>query len=435
MGLLDINFDDPQTQQFLQIGLGILAGNQSGNAAMGAMRGLQNAQEMANARQRQKYLEQQQQMQQDEFNMQKSEYERKLKQQEEQAATLQGLQQAVAGTPTFRPYADPSKAVTNSVDQNLVNSYLAKIDPAGYAKNLMEKQQQERLLGSISPMLGGSPDWKGIARTAAVGAVSGMPGASTLMQYATAIKPNIADDIAAQRMFDETGRWPPGYQPPQATISQPQAEGKVTVNGNFSPEELRVIAQQSIPSAQSSLTPRQQRDLAAKNADPSEQLSRQKAELDIQAAKAKADRDATEATKQTPENAGKIAMQQQAITDIQEARKIIFAPNGQIRKAVLFQSELPGGGVNEESRMLASKIENAIAAKLRLETGAAAPVEEVRNIAKRFMPTIFDSKKSAADKLDRLENYFNTSLGQTKGVETPKSSMGSGGWSAKLKGQ
>lgn len=123
---------------------------------------------------------------------------------------------------------------------------------------------------------------------------------------------------------------------------------------------------------------------------------------------------------QTPENAGKIAMAQQAIKDLDSAESLLFGSNGRLNNNVVWGMNVPGfAGMpgNTPARDAYSAIQNAVAAKLRLETGAAANQSEVENIARRFMPTPADTPQSARSKLSRLREFFSTSLSQTKGVK------------------
>lgn len=123
---------------------------------------------------------------------------------------------------------------------------------------------------------------------------------------------------------------------------------------------------------------------------------------------------------QTPENAGKIAMAQQAVKDLDSAEALLFGQNGRLMNNVVWGMNVPGfAGMpgNTPARNAYSAIQNAVAAKLRLETGAAANQSEVENIARRFMPTPADTSDSARNKLSRLRDFFNTSLSQTKGVK------------------
>jgi hypothetical protein len=63
-----------------------------------------------------------------------------------------------------------------------------------------------------------------------------------------------------------------------------------------------------------------------------------------------------------------------------------------------------------EGRDLNSKIEDAISAKLRAETGAAANADEVKSIARRFGINSFDKDSVIKSKLTRLRRFLNDTL-------------------------
>lgn len=122
---------------------------------------------------------------------------------------------------------------------------------------------------------------------------------------------------------------------------------------------------------------------------------------------------------QTPENSGKIAMLRQAENDIKHAESLLFDKDGNLNRMLAAAVNVPGtAGMpgNTNARTVYSAIENAVAAKLRLETGQAANAGEVTNIANRFKPTPFDTTESAKDKLKRLREFMSSALGGIKGI-------------------
>ena len=124
----------------------------------------------------------------------------------------------------------------------------------------------------------------------------------------------------------------------------------------------------------------------------------------------------------TPENAGKVAMSQQAVEGIGTVRGIIFDKDGNMNRNVIGAMNLPivaGLPGNSQARIARTAIRNAVEAKLRIETGAAATESEVERTLARFLPTIADTKESAKFKLDELEKFFKSSLSLTKGVKAP----------------
>jgi hypothetical protein len=120
------------------------------------------------------------------------------------------------------------------------------------------------------------------------------------------------------------------------------------------------------------------------------------------------------------ESAGKVAMADQAIMDIRGTREIIFDKDGKLNKDIVAAMNVPGTAglpFNENARGAYSRMYNAVEAKLRIETGAAATEREIKSILNRFLPSISDSDKVAKDKIDRLEEFMNTTIDQTKGVK------------------
>ena len=121
------------------------------------------------------------------------------------------------------------------------------------------------------------------------------------------------------------------------------------------------------------------------------------------------------------ESAGKISMADQAIIDLRDARKLLFDEKGELNRGLVAAMNIPftaGMPFNSAARSAYSKIHNAVAAKLRIETGAAATATEVEGILNRFRPAVSDPSDVARERLDRLEEFMNTTIDQTKGVRT-----------------
>jgi hypothetical protein len=121
----------------------------------------------------------------------------------------------------------------------------------------------------------------------------------------------------------------------------------------------------------------------------------------------------------TPENAGKVAMSQQAVAGVDTVRGIIFDKDGKINRAMVMQMNLPivsGMPGNSQARIARTAIRNAVEAKLRIETGAAATESEVERTLARFLPTLADTNESAKFKLDELQKFFRNALSMTKGL-------------------
>lgn len=146
---------------------------------------------------------------------------------------------------------------------------------------------------------------------------------------------------------------------------------------------------------------------------------------------------AEEATKGLPiETGGKLAMVRQAKKDIKEVRDMLF-PEGtakSFKRGLAFASNLPGsrapllGAVipqalpfHEKGQKIYSRLQNAVAAKLRVETGAQANPSEVENILRRFGITSASDPSAAFDALKRLENFMD----ETINITDPQGRFGS----------
>lgn len=135
------------------------------------------------------------------------------------------------------------------------------------------------------------------------------------------------------------------------------------------------------------------------------------------------------------ETGGKLAMVQQAKQDIGEVRTMLF-PDGtpkSFKRGLATMSNLPGsraplvGAIipqampfHESGQKIYSRLQNAVAAKLRVETGAQANPSEVENILARFGVTGASSPEAAWDALNRLEDFMD----KTITVTDPKGRFG-----------
>lgn len=118
------------------------------------------------------------------------------------------------------------------------------------------------------------------------------------------------------------------------------------------------------------------------------------------------------------ESAGKATMLQQATTDLDTVEKLLF-PGGKFSRKLAFQSNVPGsnapliGGLipgavpfNTKAIKINSAMNNALEAKLRIETGAAATEPEFNRLKQRFGIGGTDTEESAKDKLIRLRSFM-----------------------------
>jgi len=116
------------------------------------------------------------------------------------------------------------------------------------------------------------------------------------------------------------------------------------------------------------------------------------------------------------ESAGKAAALEQALGDLGDLRDLLFDRDekGNItnfKDLVALGSLAPGGGVGETSRLVSSRINNALEAKLRIETGATATEPELKRLFGRFAPKpLLDNEKTALDKIARLEEFMRSAI-------------------------
>ncbi len=113
------------------------------------------------------------------------------------------------------------------------------------------------------------------------------------------------------------------------------------------------------------------------------------------------------------ESAGKLTMIQQALTDLDQVENLLFK-DGKFLRGRAAGANIPGGslpgipsvGFGPANRQLASAMNNALEAKLRIETGAAATQEEFNRMQDRFGITMFDDATSAKNKINRLRDFM-----------------------------
>lgn len=120
----------------------------------------------------------------------------------------------------------------------------------------------------------------------------------------------------------------------------------------------------------------------------------------------------------TPPNVGQVAMVDAAKKDMDEFEKLLF-PSGKLDRSMLLKINIPrtaGMPGDTDARKAYSALNNAIAAKLRLETGAQANDQEIEEIAKRFRPTYADTEASAKDKVQRLKDFMTSTLAMTRAI-------------------
>lgn len=118
----------------------------------------------------------------------------------------------------------------------------------------------------------------------------------------------------------------------------------------------------------------------------------------------------------SPPTVGQMAMVQSAKTDLENYEKLLF-PGDKFDRSMIYRTNVPfaaGMPGDTKARQAYSALNNAIAAKLRLETGAQANDQEIEEIAKRFRPNVGDTEASARDKVGRLKQFMDTTLQMTR---------------------
>jgi len=121
---------------------------------------------------------------------------------------------------------------------------------------------------------------------------------------------------------------------------------------------------------------------------------------------------------QSADQAGRGALVSQGAVNATRVRDAIVNPDGSVNRDIVFSmsSDIPllGKGLpGTEGRGVRSVLEDALASKLRLETGAQANAEELQNIIDRFMPSMLDDDATVRDKMKRLADYFGEALSKT----------------------
>lgn len=117
--------------------------------------------------------------------------------------------------------------------------------------------------------------------------------------------------------------------------------------------------------------------------------------------------------------AGRTALISQATDAAISVRDAVVDPaTGQVDRSLVFSMgtnvPLVGKGLPfTEGRTVRAQMEDALASKLRLETGAQANATEIQNTIDRFMPSNLDSDETIKDKLDRMVSFFTTALSKS----------------------
>lgn len=106
------------------------------------------------------------------------------------------------------------------------------------------------------------------------------------------------------------------------------------------------------------------------------------------------------------DTAGKMGMLQSGLDAITQVQKMLM-PNGEpdmqtYKVLAQMDANLPW----TTGRQVGSLIDDAIEGKIRIESGAAVPDQEVKRMAKRFKPSVTDQPELIKQKLTRMETYL-----------------------------
>jgi len=114
----------------------------------------------------------------------------------------------------------------------------------------------------------------------------------------------------------------------------------------------------------------------------------------------------------TGPQAAAIANAQSALDDLHLAKQSFFNGKGELNRGTAFASNVPfiGGIPGTTGRDARQQVRRAIETILRARSGAAVPPDEVDNYMDLYAPSINDTDQGAALKIQRLEEFFSTSL-------------------------
>lgn len=111
-----------------------------------------------------------------------------------------------------------------------------------------------------------------------------------------------------------------------------------------------------------------------------------------------------------PEQAAKVGMVNQAYMAIDEVKKSVFDDSGELNSSFLVKSYIPG----TEAAGVRQNMVRSIEAALRIASGAAVPESEVKRYADMYIPTPYDNKDVAKQKLDSLQGFYRDTLQRSK---------------------
>ena len=120
--------------------------------------------------------------------------------------------------------------------------------------------------------------------------------------------------------------------------------------------------------------------------------------------------------RKTPEQAAKVSLLTTAKEILPQVRNALVSEDPETGEKSVDRALVATMSTNApftQGRLARTRLLDAVEAKLRAESGAAVPQQEVVRAAQRFIPNPLDSDESVIDKMDRLETFLDTSLKAT----------------------
>ena len=119
----------------------------------------------------------------------------------------------------------------------------------------------------------------------------------------------------------------------------------------------------------------------------------------------------------SPATATSIANSEGALRELEGMETFFIDSEGEVNRTdvAAMVGMLPG----TDGRSAGLKMQRAIETLLRTRTGAAAPIEEVKNYMAMYGPSVFDSAADIKDKLKAARQYFQRQVDLIRGGDAP----------------
>lgn len=118
--------------------------------------------------------------------------------------------------------------------------------------------------------------------------------------------------------------------------------------------------------------------------------------------------------RQTPEQAGKTQLVEQASREWGRLKSMIIRPDGSVDRGLVAQmANLPGAAPGlpfTSGRTARVLFSDSAEAKLRAETGAAATEAEINRITDRFLPRLTDPDETIRTKMNAMDDFLSGTI-------------------------